>query len=263
MKIIKIPFSGNNPNNDDCDKAPDKIVEVLGTVYASEDNHLVHPKLFNIELIPVKNKDWELSKKNIIDFVMQNDDFPICLGGDHSITYPLFKAFSQKFQNAGLIIFDAHPDTYHKEDYEYFHGGWLKFLVDDNIIDPRKVIVIGIRNPDPEEINYMKKKKITFYTMKQIFENDVKEVCDMVMEKAREFSNLYISLDIDVLDPAFAPGTGCIEPGGMSSRELIYFIQRLRLLKNVKMMDIVEINPEMDINDMTSKLAAKIIGEFF
>ena len=85
----------------------------------------------------------------------------------------------------------------------------------------------------------------------------------MVMEKARKFENLYISLDIDSVDPAFAPGTGCIEPGGLASRELIYFIQRLKLLKNLRMMDIVEVNPKIDVNNMTSKLAAKVIGEFF
>ena len=262
MKLIKVPFSGNNPNNKDCDKAPDTIIKELEEVYASEDNKLVHPKLFNVESIPM-NDDWELTKESIIEFISQNDDFPICLGGDHSITYPLFKAFAQKFKNPGLIVFDAHPDTYTEEDYSYFHGGWLKFLVEENIAKPENIIVIGIRNPDPDEIIYMKKKKITFYTMKQIFENNVKDVCDMVMEKARKFENLYISLDIDSVDPAFAPGTGCIEPGGLTSRELIYFIQRLKLLKNLRMMDIVEVNPKIDVNNMTSKLAAKVIGEFF
>ncbi len=262
MKIIKIPFSKNNPNNEDCNKAPDKIVEVLETVYSSENHNLVHPNLFKVETIPV-NEDWEISKKNIIDFITQNDEFPICLGGDHSITYALFKAFSQKFKNTGLVVFDTHPDTYHEEDYKYLHGGWLKFLVEENIIKPENVIVIGVRNADPKEIEYMREKGIIFYTMRQIFENNVKEICDVVMEKARKFENLYISLDIDVLDPAFAPGTGCIEPGGMTSRELIYFIQRLKLLKNLRMMDIVEINPEIDVNDMTSKIAAKVIGEFF
>lgn len=262
MKIIKVPFSANNPNSKDCDKAPDEIIRQLEYVYSSEDNHLVHPRLFNIESIPINNKDWESSKKNIIEFITQNDDFPICLGGDHSITYPLFKAFSQKFKNPGLIIFDTHPDTYYEEDYLYVHSGWLKFLVEENAINPKNVIIIGIRNADPEEIDYMKEKNIAFFTMKQLF-NNIEDICDVVMEKARNFGNLYISVDIDVLDPAFAPGTGCIEPGGMSSRELIYFIQRLKLLKNLKMMDIVEVNPKIDFNNMTSKVAAKIIGEFF
>ena len=262
MKIIKVPFSKNNPKNLDCDKAPDMIVKELEEVYSSEDNKLVHPDLFNIESIPI-SEDWETTKRNIIEHITQNEEFPICLGGDHSISYPLFKAFAQKFKNPGLVVFDTHPDVYHEEDYLYLHGGWLKFLVEENIVNPENVIIVGVRNPDPLEIEYMKEKKITFYTMKQIFENNIKNVCDMVMEKARQFENLYISVDIDSVDPCFAPGTGCIEPGGISSRELIYFIQRLKLLKNLKMMDIVEINPKLDVNNMTSKLAAKIIGEFF
>ena len=81
------------------------------------------------------------------------------------------------------------------------------------------------------------------------------------MEQARNFSDLYISIDIDILDPAFAPGTGYIEPAGLSTRELIYLIQRIKLLKNIKKYDLVEVNPDKDINNMTSKVAAKIIKE--
>lgn len=263
MKIVKFPFSANNPNSVECNQGPDKIVEQLGLVYSSEHHSLVHPDLFNVASIPYDNNDWETSQKNVIEFISQLEEFPIVLGGDHSITYPCFKAFAQKFKNPGLVIFDTHPDTYHEEDYKHLHGGWLKFLVEENIVSGKNVIIIGVRNADPREIDYMKQKGITFYTMKQIFEHGVKEVCDTVMEKARTFENLYISVDIDAVDPAFAPGTGCIEPGGLSSRELIYFIQRLKILKNLHMMDIVEVNPTMDFNDMTSKLAAKIIGEFF
>lgn len=264
MKIVKFPFSANNPNSVECNQGPDQIVEELALIYYSESTgNLVLPKLFNVDSVIYDNKDWETSQKNIIEHISQLEEFPIILGGDHSITYPCFKAFSQKFKNPGLVVFDTHPDTYHEEDYKYLHAGYLKFLVDEQIVNPKNVIVIGVRNADPKEINYMKEKKITFYNMKQIFEHGIKEICDSVMEKARQFENLYISIDIDAVDPAFAPGTGCIEPGGLTSRELIYFIQRLKLLKNLQMMDIVEVNPSLDVNNMTSKLAAKIIGEFF
>ena len=96
--------------------------------------------------------------------------------------------------------------------------------------------------------------------MKQIFEHGVKNVVDAVTEKIRSWPAVYLSIDIDACDPAFAPGTGYREPGGLSSRELIYFVQRLNKL-NLGMVDIVEVNPSMDVADLTSKLAAKLMLE--
>ena len=78
---------------------------------------------------------------------------------------------------------------------------------------------------------------------------------------AKNFDNLYISIDIDVIDPAFAPGTGYIEPAGLTSREFLYFLHRLKNLKNIRGYDIVEINPKKDINNLTTKLGAKILVE--
>ena len=81
------------------------------------------------------------------------------------------------------------------------------------------------------------------------------------MSVARQFGALYLSIDIDVLDTAFAPGTGHTEPGGLTTRELLYFVHMLKNLKNLKMADIVEINPKKDLNDMTSKIGAKLLVE--
>ena len=89
----------------------------------------------------------------------------------------------------------------------------------------------------------------------------IQDVSDAVMVVAKNFKSLYLSIDIDVLDPAFAPGTGYIEPGGFTSRELIYFIHILKRINNLKAADIVEVNPDKDINDITTKMAAKLAVE--
>ena len=81
------------------------------------------------------------------------------------------------------------------------------------------------------------------------------------MAAAKNFSHLYISIDIDAVDPAFAPGTGYPEPAGLTSRQLLHMLHRLKNLKNINIIDIVEVNPKKDINNMTSKLAAKILVE--
>ena len=100
-----------------------------------------------------------------------------------------------------------------------------------------------------------------YYTMNEITTEGKDVVCDAIMAAAKDFGALYLSIDIDSVDAAFAPGTGYPEPGGLTSRELLYFIQRIKLLKNLKASDIVEVNPEKDVNGITSKLAAKIVVE--
>ena len=96
--------------------------------------------------------------------------------------------------------------------------------------------------------------------MRELNEN-LEASCDRIMEETRKFDCLYLSLDIDIIDPAFAPGTGYLEPGGLTSRQFIYLIQRISLLNNLKVIDLVEVNPEKDLNGITVKLASKIIAE--
>ena len=121
------------------------------------------------------------------------------------------------------------------------------------------VVIVGARNIWPEEKEFLNKNKIQVIEMRQVYENK-EDICDIIMEKVRKGDGFYVSIDIDVVDPAFAPGTGYLEPGGMTSRELIYFLQRLLLLNNFKGADIVEINPDKD-NGRTVKLGAKILSE--
>ena len=97
--------------------------------------------------------------------------------------------------------------------------------------------------------------------MKEISFEHLREVADSIMSVARHWSKVYMSIDIDVLDPAFAPGTGYQEPGGLTTRQLLYLIHRFKMLRNIGMADIVEVNPDKDVNDVTSKTAAKIAVE--
>ena len=97
--------------------------------------------------------------------------------------------------------------------------------------------------------------------MSELSGEGMHETADAVMSVMRKFDAVYVSVDIDVLDPAFAPGTGYIEPGGMTTRELLYFIQRLKNLRNIMMWDLVEVNPEKDVNELTVMAAAKILVE--
>lgn len=261
MKILKIPFSeGSLGHNKGCKEAPDEIIRLFNDIWTNE-NMEETPFTSSLEIseVDVKDeKDITEAHEKIYDAV-KKFGLGLYLGGDHSITYPCFKAFSENFKNPGIIIFDAHPDCYSEHD-NVTHQDWLKFLIDQGIVKGENVIIMALRNPDMTEVAFLKSKGAKFYPAKNIFMN-YEDVCEAVMEIAHEWDGLYISIDIDALDPAFAPGTGYKEPGGLSTRELLYFIQRLKKLKNLKAFDIVEINPEKDNDEVTVKTGAKIMGE--
>ena len=141
------------------------------------------------------------------------------------------------------------------------HEDWLRSLIEQKILDPSRLRIVGLQNIDEEEKKFADLHKIKTISAKQIFAEGIQEICDSLMETARAWPALYISVDIDVVDPAHAPAVAYPEPGGLSSRELLYFLQRLALLKNFTVADIVEIIPKKDVNGITTKLGAKILSE--
>jgi len=141
------------------------------------------------------------------------------------------------------------------------HEDYLSVLIEENHLIKENVIVLGVRNTHGNELKFSKKNNLKIFDMKEITVEGINDVADAIMSVARQFDALYVSIDIDVLDPAFAPGTGYTEPGGMTSRELIYFIQRLKNLKNIQMWDIVEVNPLKDVNNLTVETTAKLVVE--
>lgn len=258
MKLIKVPFSGGGLGKaNGAEKAPDVVVGKLKELYSNEDGERVE---FEIEEVKLNQTNIEETNKEIEKKISEIKEKVIIIGGDHSITYPCFKGFIKNNPGGGIIVFDAHPDCENnfspptQEDY-------LRVLIEEDFLDAKNVVIIGIRNWDSKEIEFLEKKKIKYYSMKSIFEYGAKEICELVMEKALKWPSLYLSVDIDAVDPAFAPGTGYNEPGGLTSRELLHFIQRIKRMKNFKMADIVEINPSKDCCDLTVKLGAKIVGE--
>ena len=261
MKLIKVPFSaGGLGKTKGCELAPNKIIEKLKEFYLSESG--VFPN-FDIEEIKVIQDNIEESFMIISENserILKEADKPIFIGGDHSITYPLVEGFSKVYDNPGLIVFDAHPDC--ESDFlPATHEDIIRGLVKNDIIKKENVILVGLRNWHKEEQDFVKENKMKYFDMKEISMEGIKEVSDSVMSVAKNFGSLYVSIDIDVLDPAFAPGTGYPEPGGLTSRELLFFIHRLKNLQNLKAMDIVEVNPSKDINEQTSKLGAKLVVE--
>ncbi|MBN1792070.1 arginase family protein [Candidatus Woesearchaeota archaeon] len=261
MKILKVPFgAGAMTRKQGLERGPDSVIRFLDAFCMNESGLL---PLYEVEDVEVYQSNIGASHEaayRAVSKLCQDKEFFIVLGGDHSITHPSFKAFANHNPGAGFIVFDAHPDveSHHQPPT---HEDYLRTLIDDGVVDADKVILVGTRNSTKDEKRYLEEKKIKNYTLKEISFEGVREVCDSIMSVARQWPKAYLSVDIDVLDPAFAPGTGYPEPGGLTSRELIYLIQRLKLMRNIGMADLVEVNPEKDVGDVTSKLAAKLIIE--
>ena len=237
-------------------------------IFSNELGKPVDVDELDLEEIHLDNLNLELTNKLIYKNafkIFESKEKTIFLGGDHSISYSLGRAFLDYCQNDGkepcLIVFDAHPDCMPVskgcEKYPN-HEEWLRALIEQGF-PSKNILLVGNRNSEKEEIEFLKEKNIRTIGMNKLLEN-LEDTCEIIMEFSDK-KELYLSLDIDVVDPAFAIGTGYKESGGLTSREFIYIIQRLNKIKRLRGVDLVEINPKLDMNNMTIKLGAKILSE--
>jgi len=266
MLIVKVPGINGLGETKGCEKAGNAIVEDLKEIYSNERGVPIDIKLLDLEEIHLDNSDLETSNKliykNSLEFFEEKPK-TIFLGGDHSISFSTTRAFLEYCKKSEkqpcLIVFDAHPDCMGSADPKLpTHEEWLRALIQSGF-SPENIFLIGVRNSDPLETVFLKKHNIKVMNMNQILEN-LEDSCDTIMEFSKD-KELYVSIDIDVIDPAFAPGTRYKEPGGLTTRQFLYLIQRLNKVKNLRAVDIVEINPDKDIKDLTVKLGAKILAE--
>ena len=180
--------------------------------------------------------------------IVNAESLPIFLGGDHAITYPLVKGFHQRYSELSILHFDAHPDLYDEIYGDRFsHGCPMARIMEEGLAV--RMVSVGIRTMTPHQRSQAEKFGV--------------EVIDMINFSSTtplEFEGpVYVSLDLDVLDPAFVPGVSHHEPGGMTTRELLRAIQNIR--GTIVGADIVEYNPYRDLQNMTSMVAAKLLKE--
>ena len=180
--------------------------------------------------------------------ILEKKAVPIFLGGDHSITYPIIKAFARKYNTLDILHFDAHPDLY-EELYgdRYSHACPFARIVEEGLA--KNLVQIGIRAATGQQRDKAAKHKVRMIEMK-----DIKDILWL------DFLNpLYISFDMDVLDPAFAPGVSHHVPGGLSTRQVIDMIHALNA--EVVGLDVVELNPDRDKSGITAAAAVRVIME--
>jgi agmatinase len=178
----------------------------------------------------------------------------VSIGGDHLITYPVVKEYAEKYKDLVVLQFDAHTDLREEWNNEKYSHATVLRLVHD-MIKKGSLYQFGIRSGSKEEFDFAKKHC-------HIYKNNVYEPLKKVLGNLSN-KDVYITIDIDVLDPAFAPGTGYIEAGGISSKELLDSVSILLLESNVNVVgaDVVEVCPPTDNSDRTSAIAAKLLRE--
>lgn len=214
--------------------------------------------------MPIENQvNLDRLVEEIIEFYQKVYDsglIPITAGGDHSITYPILKVLGSK-SPLSLIHFDTHHDTVAAmKGTKYHHGAPFRNAVLDGIIDPKRSVQIGIRDPYQEASRpFAVESGMVIIDMIEIQEEGIKAAVNKIRTIIGN-SPAYISFDVDVLDPAYAPGTGTPVFGGLTSREAMQLLQGLRGL-NIVGGDVVEISPPLDPTGMTALLGAQIMFE--
>jgi len=251
--LIGIPFDGQSSYLRGAGDAPAKIREALAcessNMWTEVGVDLGRPRMYE------DAGDLALSEKEAfgaieagIGRLLDIGKRPVALGGDHSITFPIVKAFARKYPELTIFHFDAHPDLYDEfEGNRLSHACPFARIMESGLA--KKLVQVGIRTANRHQREQAAKFGVEVVEMRSV----------PAYDKLKATGPVYITFDMDVLDPAFAPGISHWEPGGMSVREAVAHLQSIE--GEIVGADLVEYNPIRDVQGMTAMVAAKIVKE--
>lgn len=274
IALIGAPLSKPSISHSGASFAPDAIRRCLnsfttynierGTDLAEDKKTIID--FGDITMHPTSIEDCHQRIYESVKDVTQTNaaPFTIILGGDHSITTSAVKAIKETKGKVGIIQFDAHHDLRNTEDGGPTNGTPFRRLIEEGHIKGEHLIQIGIRNYANAKAyhDYAIEQGVTVYTMKDVRQQPIAELIeDALAQLEPKVDTIYLSVDMDVLDQAYAPGCPAIGPGGMHPDTLTEAVQTALEHPKVTIMDIVEIDPTLDIRDMTSRIAAHLVIE--
>ena len=250
-------------------------VEDSGNLDIKNDyKNIMENNLKNLDL--TKEATEKLSSK--VYETLEEDKFPLVIGGDHSLVLGSVKGLLKKYDNPGVIYFDAHADinTEKTSLSGNIHGMPMAFLIGEgsekmrsvgNInknLKPENIVYIGLRDVDPGERDYIKNLGIKAYAMEDIdklgIQKVMEESIDYITKKADQ---IHISFDVDSLDPKIAPGTGVKVPGGLTFREAKTALRMVSQIEKIVSVELVEVNPLLDNQNDTAKIAVNLLETIF
>lgn len=250
-------------------------VEDSGNLDIKNDyKNIMENNLKNLDL--TKEATEKLSTK--VYETLEEEKFPLVIGGDHSLVLGSVKGLLKKYDNPGVIYFDAHADinTEKTSLSGNIHGMPMAFLIGEgsekmrsvgNIkknLKPENIVYIGLRDVDPGERDYIKNLGIKAYAMEDIdklgIQKVMEESIDYITKKADQ---IHISFDVDSLDPKIAPGTGVKVPGGLTFREAKTALRMVSQIEKIVSVELVEVNPLLDNQNDTAKIAVNLLETIF
>lgn len=253
VALLGVPYDAQSSFARGSAKAPSLIRAAWNsgsTNKFSEDLTLVDDSLvFDAgDMVFDEMEDPFLAVEREVGSLMDRGFKPLCLGGDHSITYPIVKAVAKRHAGLDILHFDAHPDLY--QDYEgnrLSHACPFARIMEDGLA--RRLVQVGIRSMNRHQREQADRFGVETIEMRSWGDH----------EAVRISGPVYLSFDVDSLDPAFAPGVSHRQPGGLSTRQAVDLVQSFE--GAVVGADIVEYNPDMDVPGMTDAVCAKLLKE--
>jgi len=252
--VLGVPYDENSSFMKGPASAPSRIRETLssGAMNLCSESGIdlgVEPRFYDLgDLnLSIGAATFKQIEKGIAD-LLERKTYILSLGGDHAITYPILKAYRKKYDKLCILHFDAHPDLYDEfKGNRYSHACPFARIMEENLAE--RLVQIGIRTMNPHQQAQAERFGVDVIDMQKWRPNKILGLTGPV----------YLSLDMDVLDPAFAPGVSHPEPGGLSTRDVLQIIQGIH--GPIVGADIVEFNPKRDPSGITATAAAKFLKE--
>jgi agmatinase/guanidinopropionase len=269
IALFGVPFDGGVSYRPGARFAPQAVrtASSLGRGFHMSRGQQIFDKLKvadvgDCQTVPIDlGKTYELVQSFVGGLLKTKKRF-VAVGGDHSVTLPILRALKAYYKKPlAFIHFDAHLDTYPAAwGCEYHHGAFARHAVEEKLVDPKKMLQIGIRGPlaGSDDLDFIKKHKIKVATVDDIRKISLQKFCQSLPKF--DDTPTYISFDVDCLDPAYAPGTGTPVVGGLTSYETQSILRALKI-KNLVGGDIVEILPAYDHSDITSLVGVDVMFE--
>lgn len=264
--VLGIPFDGGVSFRSGAAAAPAKLRELSNHLArCADEGQPLTLAVRDYGDVPV-DLDWSRHFQTVEERALDvlRHPFALFLGGDHSVSIPLMKACSRAWDEPfGVVHFDAHPDLFDTySGHTWSHACTERRALELPGLDPECLVLVGIRSIAAKEWAFMQDHpEIPVYTARDCYRRGMESVAAEVMERLGGVSRIYVTVDIDGLDPAFAPGTGYAEAGGPSTRDLLELIRPLCQELPVRAMDVVEVSPVLDHSDITSFAALRVIYE--
>jgi agmatinase/guanidinopropionase len=270
VAILGVPFDSGTSYRTGTRFGPRKIRETSLMIWGHNSTLHVTPlkKLSvvdygDVSVIPTSIEHTMAAITNTASEIIGAGTTLITLGGDHSIALPLLRAHAKKYGPVSLVHIDAHIDTWEAEfeAIPYSHGTPFRHALQEGLIREGEYVQIGIRGPVSAENDYADNLALgaRMITIHEVVEKGISEILKEVHERLK--GPVYVTVDIDSADPAFAPGTGTPEVGGFTSYQLLELIRGLHGL-NLIGFDLVEVSPPFDHGEITAILASNIVFEY-